>query len=36
MVAETSCEFGNRLLERRLILSLPGDAEKTGYFDFDK
>ena len=36
MVAETSCEFGNRLLERRLILSLPGDAEKTGYFDFDE
>jgi hypothetical protein len=36
MVAETSCEFGNRLLERRMILSLPGDAEKTGYFDFDE
>jgi len=36
MVAETSCEFGNRLLERRLILSLPGDEEKTGYFDFDE
>ena len=36
MVSETSCEFGNRLLERRMILSLPTDAEKTGYFDFDR
>lgn len=36
MVAETSCEFGNRLLERRMVLSLPGYAEKTGYFDFDE
>jgi hypothetical protein len=36
MVAETSCEFGNRLLERRMVLSMPGDTEKTGYFDFDE
>jgi hypothetical protein len=36
MVAETSCEFGNRLLERRMMLSFPGDNEKTGYFDFDE
>ena len=36
MVAETSCEFGNRLLERRMVLSLPGDAERAGYFDFDE
>ena len=33
MVSETSCEFGNRLLDRGLVLSLPG--ETTGYFDYD-
>lgn len=36
MVAETSCEFGNRLLDRAMIVSLPGSNEKTGYFDFDE
>jgi hypothetical protein len=34
MVSETSCEFGNRLLDRRLVVSLP-TGERTGYFDFD-
>lgn len=33
MVSETSCEFGNRLLDRGLVISLPG--ENTGYFDYD-
>jgi len=35
MVSETSCEFGNRLLDRGLIMSLLG-AEPTGYFDYDE
>lgn len=33
MVSETSCEFGNRLLDRGLIVNLPKD--RSGYFDFD-
>jgi hypothetical protein len=33
MVSETSCEFGNRLLDRGLIISLPA-ASKTGFFDY--
>ena len=35
MVSETSCEFGNRLLDRGTVTSLPNGA-KTGYFDFDE
>lgn len=34
MVSETSCEFGNRLLDRALVTSLP-KSERTGYFDYD-
>jgi hypothetical protein len=35
MVSETSCEFGNRLLDRGMVASLPGGM-KTGYFDYDE
>lgn len=35
MVSETSCEFGNRLLDRAMITSLPG-ALRTGFFDYDR
>ena len=34
MVSETSCEFGNRLIDRRMVATLPGGFGK-GYFDFD-
>ncbi len=34
MISETSCEFGNRLLDRGLIVNLPNQPP-TGYFDFD-
>jgi len=34
MVSETSCEFGNRLLDRGLVMSLFNE-NPTGYFDFD-
>jgi len=34
MVSETSCEFGNRLLDRGMIAGLPNSL-RTGYFDFD-
>jgi hypothetical protein len=34
MVSETSCEFGNRLLDRGTVASLPGE-QPTGYFDYD-
>ena len=34
MVSETSCEFGNRLLDRRMVATLRGGFGK-GYFDFD-
>lgn len=34
MISETSCEMGNRLLDRSLILSLPQNKEDTvGFFD---
>lgn len=35
MVSETSCEFGNRLLDRGMVVNLP-DVEPTGYFNFDE
>ena len=35
MVSETSCEFGNRLLDRGLIACLPNE-EKTGFFTYDE
>ena len=35
MVSETSCEFGNRLLDRGMVASLPNSGN-TGYFDFDE
>ncbi len=35
MVSETSCEFGNRLLDRGMVVNLP-NAESTGYFNFDE
>jgi hypothetical protein len=35
MVSETSCEFGNRLLDRGMVASLP-NSDLTGYFDYDK
>lgn len=35
MVSETSCEFGNRLLDRAALVSLP-NQERTGYFDYDR
>src|SRR5262249_34209131 len=34
MVSETSCEFGNRLLDRGLVVSLP-NLKAPGFFDFD-
>jgi Domain of unknown function (DUF1998) len=34
MVSETSCEFGNRLLDRGTLVSFP-NMGMTGYFDFD-
>lgn len=34
MVSETSCEFGNRLLDRGMVISLPNETQ-TGYFDYD-
>lgn len=34
MVSETSCEFGNRLLDRGMIVNLP-NQEPTGYFNYD-
>jgi len=34
MASETSCEFGNRLLDRQLVVSL-ATRDRTGYFDFD-
>lgn len=33
MVSETSCEFGNRLLDRAMVVNLPD--KPTGYFDSD-
>jgi hypothetical protein len=35
MVSETSCEFGNRLLDRGMVASLPNSGN-TGYLDFDE
>lgn len=35
MVSETSCEFGNRLLDRGMLVSLPNEP-KTGYLDYDE
>jgi len=35
MASETSCEFGNRLLDRALVLNLPNEA-MSGYFDDDR
>jgi len=35
MVSETSCEFGNRLLDRGMVASLPNSGA-TGYLDFDE
>ena len=35
MVSETSCEFGNRLLDRGMIVNLPNE-KPTGYFDYDE
>jgi hypothetical protein len=35
MVSETSCEFGNRLLDRGMIINLPNE-KPTGYFDYDE
>ena len=35
MAAETSCEFGNRLLDRGMVVSLP-NQKATGYFDYDE
>ncbi len=34
MLSETSCELGNRLLDRRLLISVPS-SPKAGYFDYD-
>ncbi len=34
LLAETSCECRNLMLDRRLVVSEPG-AEKTGFFDLD-
>jgi hypothetical protein len=33
MVSETSCEFGNRLLDRGLVMSLPS-VSAVGFFDY--
>lgn len=35
MVSETSCEFGNRLLDRGMVVNLPND-KPTGYFNYDE
>lgn len=35
MVSETSCEFGNRLLDRAMVASLP-NIRPSGFFDFDE
>jgi hypothetical protein len=35
MVSETSCEFGNRLLDRGMVASLPNSGA-AGYLDFDE
>lgn len=35
MVSETSCEFGNRLLDRGMVVNLPNE-KLTGYFDYDE
>jgi hypothetical protein len=35
MVSETSCEFGNRLLDRAVLVNLPNQSP-TGYLDFDE
>lgn len=35
MVSETSCEFGNRLLDRGMVVNLPNERP-TGYFDYDE
>lgn len=35
MVSETSCEFGNRLLDRGMLVNLPNEAP-TGYLDYDE
>lgn len=35
MVSETSCEFGNRLLDRSMLVNLP-NRPKTGFVDFDE
>ena len=32
MISETSCEVGNRLLDRSMLISLPG-RKNHGYFD---
>lgn len=34
LLAETSCEVGNLMLDRRLVVSPPGE-DKTGLFDLD-
>ncbi|MGQ4809359.1 hypothetical protein NKDENANG_02775 [Candidatus Entotheonellaceae bacterium PAL068K] len=34
MVSETSCEFGNRLLDRGMVVRLPRE-KPAGYFDYD-
>jgi len=33
MVAETSCERGNRFLDRAFLMDLPGLPSGTGYFE---
>jgi hypothetical protein len=35
MTSETSCEFGNRLLDRGLVVAL-SNQESAGYFDYDR
>ena len=35
MVSETSCEFGNRLLDRGMLVNLPNEAP-TGYLNYDE
>lgn len=35
MVSETSCEFGNRLLDRGMVVNLPNE-KPTGYFNYDE
>ena len=34
MVSETSCEFGNRLLDRGMVVNLPNE-KPTGYFNYN-